>query len=233
MFIKNTRWKITSTLENPSFRFLLMFIGVVPGTLFVFAIGVHNFGVLPLSGLGWSIATIAMLAATSITLGFWKFGHSSLSPSILVGPLGRSRNAITQDLTTIRRGSLLVTNTTIFPPSVVLESKPCALGWRLLKSVNSQEMKELIAQAGWHFFYIAIERKTTVWGWNKVEALQKALRRLTAGADETEYNCLEIKEVDARRLLGVSFVRLTARSRQIQQQTYLAGDGAPVSHYSG
>ncbi len=130
---------------------------------------------------------------------------------------------MTQDLTTIRRGSLLVADGTVFPPSVVLESKPCAAGWRLLKSVNAQEMKELIAQSGWHFFYIATERKTTVWGWNKVGALQKALRQITARADETEYNCLEIKEVDTRRFLGISFIRLTARSRQIQEQPRLIG----------
>jgi hypothetical protein len=94
-------------------------------------------------------------------------------------------------------------------------------------------MKELLAQAGWHFFYLATEQKVTVWGWNKVEALQKALRRITDRADVTEYNCMEIKEVDARRLLGISFVRLRARSRQIQEQISYLGDGVPVSHYSG
>ena len=233
MFVKNSWWKITSIFENSSFRFLFMFIGVVPGTLVLFATGVHNFGARQQSGFGWMIFTIAILVTSSMALGFWRFGHSPISPSILVGPLGRPRNVVTQDLETIRRGSLLVTNATVFPPSVVLESKPCTLGWRLLKSVNSQEMKELIAQAGWHFFYIATERKTTVWGWNKVAALQKALRRITARADETEYNCLEIKEIDVRRLLGISFVRVTARSRQIQEQCYYLGDDVPVSHYSG
>lgn len=233
MLIKHAWWKITSALENPSLRFLFMFIGVVPGTLVFFATGVHDFGRLAPSGFGWSILTIALLAATSIALGFWKFGHSPISPSILVRPLGRLQAVLTPDLATIRRGSLLVTNTTIFPPLVALESKPCAIGWRLLKSVNSQEMKELIAQAGWHFFYLATERKTTVWGWNEGEALQKALRRITAQAEETEYNCLEIKEVDARRLLGISFVQVTARSRQIQGQTYLPGEGELASHYSG
>ena len=233
MFIKNAWWRITSVLENPSFRFLLMFVGVVPGTLFLFATGVHKFGILPFSGFGWSITAIVILAVISILLGLWKFGHSPISPSILLGPLGRRKNVMAQDLTTMRRGSLLVTNATIFPPSVVLDSNPCALGWRFLKGINSQEMKELIAQADWNFFYIATERKATVWGWNKVAALQRALRRITARADETEYNCLEIKEVDAGRLMGIWFVRLTARSRQIQQQSHYLGDGVPISHYGG
>lgn len=128
---------------------------------------------------------------------------------------------MTQDLAMIRRGTLLVADGTIFPPSVAFESNPCVLGWRLLQRINSQKMKDLIAQAGWHFSYIAAERKTTVWGWNKIAAIQKALDRITARADVAEYNCLEIKEVDARRLLGISFVRVTARSRQIQGQTVI------------
>jgi hypothetical protein len=136
-------------------------------------------------------------------------------------------------LSTIKRGSLLLAEGTILPPSIMLESNACTSGWRLLKNVHSQEMKELMAQAGWNFFYIATERKTTVWGWNRNGALRKALRQITARANVTEYNCLEIKEVDARRFLGLSFVRLTARSRQIQAQTSLVGDGVPVFSYHG
>lgn len=137
---------------------------------------------------------------------------------------------MTNDLAMIRRGSLLVADGTAFPPSIAFESAPCTSGWRLLLRINSQEMKSLMAQTGWHFFYIATERKATVWGWNKVAAVEKALRRITARADVTKYNCLEIKEVDMRQRLGVSFVRVTARSRQIREPIYLNGEGSHVDH---
>ena len=128
---------------------------------------------------------------------------------------------MTQDLATIRRGTLLVADGTVFPPSITVGRTPCVSGWHLLQRVNSQEMKDLMVQTGWNFFYIAAQRKATVWGWSKAAALQKALRRITAQADVTEYNCLEIKEVEARRLLIISLVRVTARSRQIQRQTVI------------
>lgn len=135
-----------------------------------------------------------------------------------------------QNIPTIKRGSLLLAAGTPLPPSVSLESHLCTSGWHLLKSVTPQEMKELMTQAGWNFFYIATELRTTVWGWNKGGALRKALRRITTRTEAAEYNCLEIKEVDARRFLGLSFVRLTARSRQIQAQTSRVDEREPSFH---
>lgn len=135
-------------------------------------------------------------------------------------------------ITTIKSGSLLLAEGTLLPDSVSLESNPATPDWRLLKSVHPKGLKELLQQAGWNFFLLAAELETTGWGWDKEAALRKAIRRITAQTKAANYNCVEIKQVDARRFLGISLVRLTAHSRQIQEKASLDAGRARISYAS-
>lgn len=83
MLLKNLWWKITSITENPTLRFLFMFIGVVPGTLFLFAVGVNDFQVLPQPNVAWAILPLAILVCTSIARGYWRFGREPVGLTIL------------------------------------------------------------------------------------------------------------------------------------------------------
>ena len=85
-----------------------------------------------------------------------------------------------ESITTIKMGSLLLAEGTNLPASVQLERTACAPGWQLIQQVNLQGFKELIAQAGWHFLFIATLLETTVYGWNQETTLRKAMRRITA-----------------------------------------------------
>lgn len=86
MLIHNVWGEINSRTENPSLRFFLMFIGVVPGTLLLLATGVHNFGVLRQPGLAWSFLVLAILVVTSVVLGCWRVGQTPATLSILALP---------------------------------------------------------------------------------------------------------------------------------------------------
>ena len=90
MLLKNLWWKITAITENPTFRFLFMFIGVVPGTLCLFAFGVNDFQTLPQPNLAWSLLPIAILVCTSIAMGYWRFGREPAGLSILAARSQRS-----------------------------------------------------------------------------------------------------------------------------------------------
>ncbi|MBS1810781.1 MAG: hypothetical protein JST84_21635 [Acidobacteria bacterium] len=83
MSLKTVRWEIQAKNENPSFRFLLMFIGVVPGSLLLFAIGVRDFSVLPQPSLAWSFLIITLFVSLSIIIGGWKFWHQVVFPNPL------------------------------------------------------------------------------------------------------------------------------------------------------
>jgi hypothetical protein len=83
MLLKNLWWKITSITENPTLQFLFMFIGVVPGTLFLFAVGVNDFQVLPQPNVAWSLLPLAILVSTSIAMGYWRFGRKPVELTML------------------------------------------------------------------------------------------------------------------------------------------------------
>ena len=137
------------------------------------------------------------------------------------------------NLTTIRKGSLLLAEGTALPAAVSLASDPCAPEWRLLNRINPKQLTELIQQAGWNCFYLAAELETTAWGWDQDATLQKALQRITAQTKAARYNCVEIKQVETHRWLGISVVKLTAHSRQIQGKGNLAAGRARTSYASG
>ena len=137
-----------------------------------------------------------------------------------------------ESLTTIKMGSLLLAEGTNLPASVLLESTSCAPGWRLIQHVNLRGFKELIAQAGWHFLFIATLLETTAYGWNQETAISKAMRRITAQSKAAKYNCVEVMRVEANRFLGIPYVKVTAHSRQIQATGILAAGRARVSYAS-
>ena len=137
-----------------------------------------------------------------------------------------------ESITSLQMGSLLLAEGTQLPASVLLESAPCAPGWKLIQNVTLLGFKELITQAGWYFLFIATELEATVYGWNKENAMRKATRRITEQSQAAKYNCVEIMRVEANRFLGIPFVRIIAHSRQIQELGILAAGRARVSYAS-
>lgn len=137
-----------------------------------------------------------------------------------------------QRITSIKMGSLLLAEETPLPESVLIKSASYAPGWKLIENITLQGFKELIIQAGWYFLFIATELETTVYGWDKETAIRKAIKRITAQSKAAQYNCVEIRQVEARRFLGFPFVRITAHSQQIQEKGTLTGGRARISYAS-
>lgn len=135
-----------------------------------------------------------------------------------------------ESINALKTGSLLLAEGTHLPASVLLESVPCAPGWKLIQNVTLLGFKEVISQAGWYFLFIATELEATVYGWNKETALRKATERITEQSKAAKYNCVEIMRVEANRFLGIPFVRIIAHSRQIQELGILAAGRARVSY---
>lgn len=73
MFIQDVLGEIQTKTESPSLRFLFMFLGVVPGSLLLFATRGRDFSVLQQSGLAWSFLAMAMLLLNAIAIGCWMF----------------------------------------------------------------------------------------------------------------------------------------------------------------
>ena len=102
------------------------------------------------------------------------------------------------------------------PAGLAIESEAFLPGWRVVKDLDGDSLARSIESANWNFFYLAGEISAAVLGRNRSGTLQRAVKRLLA-KEETQFNSLEITKVVSKRFLGISFMRVVAHARHIQQ----------------
>jgi hypothetical protein len=117
---------------------------------------------------------------------------------------------------TIRAGSILVEGGTHLPKSLLLQSESDSNGWAALKDARSA-FEKTIQEAGWTFFFMAGEIKTTVFGFDKQKALRTALKRLIADVKLQHCNSIEITQVIGKSFLKVPYVSVFAHVRHLQK----------------
>src|SRR5947207_4918726 len=117
---------------------------------------------------------------------------------------------------TITAGSILVEEGTHLPKSLLLQSESSSKGWAAVKDVRAT-FEKAIQQAGWTFFFMAGEIKTTVFGFDRQKALRTALKRLTTNVKAQHCNSIEITQVLGKSLLSVPYVSVSAHPRHLQK----------------
>jgi hypothetical protein len=120
-------------------------------------------------------------------------------------------------------GSILLTNGSTMPASMVVETDSYSSGWRMLRGVTRQTMEKGIQCAGWTFFFLAGTLRSTVFGFDREKSLVRAVRRLLAILDTNHHNCLEIDGILRCSFLGVPYVTVSAHERHVQAGSVLAG----------
>ncbi len=78
MFLKNISGNIQSGIDNPYLDSLSILVWVMPVSIVLFAIGLHDFGVLPQPFL-----VLAALLTIGLASGGWLFWHQASKVSIL------------------------------------------------------------------------------------------------------------------------------------------------------
>ena len=121
----------------------------------------------------------------------------------------------------IKPGAILIEEGTPVPESLRFESEPYSKGWRLVKNLNGYELDQKTTKAGWNFFYMAVEIRATVFGFDEEKALRRAVNRVLTKLRSGKFNCLEITQLVARRFLGLPYVTVSAHPRHIQESVVL------------
>jgi len=124
----------------------------------------------------------------------------------------------------IKMGTILIEGGALLPDSLRFESEPYAKGWRLIKNLDGYGLDRKIRQAGWTFFYMAVEMKASVFGFGGEKALRRAVNRVLANLKSEKSNCLAITQVAAKRFLGLTYVTVSAHPRHIQESMFLCHD---------
>jgi hypothetical protein len=121
----------------------------------------------------------------------------------------------------IKTGTILIEEGTPLPESLRFESEPYSNGWRLVRNLDGYELGQKTTKAGWNFFYMAVEIKATVFGFDEEKALRRAVNRVLTKLKSEKFNCLEITQVAAKRFLGLPYMTVSAHPRHIQESVFL------------
>jgi hypothetical protein len=124
----------------------------------------------------------------------------------------------------INRGTVLFKDGTFLPDALKFDSEPCATGWRLVKDLDGYGLNRKIHDAGWRFFCIAGEIKSTAFGLEGQKNVRRAVKGMLARLKPKKFNSLQITRVASKRFLGVPYVSVSACSRHIQESLFLFRD---------
>jgi hypothetical protein len=115
----------------------------------------------------------------------------------------------------ITTGTMLIRDGTVLPePSPLGASYPG--GWKSVTDLERRDLEKQLDQAGWTFFYMAGQIKTSAFGFDKQKRMRTAVRRALRDVQSQKCNCLEIDRVTTQSFLGLPYVSLSAHSRHIQ-----------------
>lgn len=123
---------------------------------------------------------------------------------------------------TIAAGSIMVAGSMHLPSSIVLQDKTDSNGWAAIKDICAT-FEKTVQEAGWTFFFMAGEIKTTVFGFDRQKALRVALKRLIADVKSQHCNSIEITQVIGRTFLKAPYVSVFAHARHLQKGLLFSG----------
>ena len=132
-------------------------------------------------------------------------------------------------------GDLLVQEGTNLPRSLLLPTEINSNGWAAVNG-NRSTFEKTVDEAGWTFFFMAGEIKTTVLGFDKRKALRTALKRLIADVKSQHCNSIEITGVVSKSFLGIPYVSVSAHARHLQKDRVFSGSNPALpsrAHLNG
>ncbi|HZQ18292.1 MAG TPA: hypothetical protein VFA90_06180 [Terriglobales bacterium] len=116
----------------------------------------------------------------------------------------------------IRVGTMLIAEGTLTPQSLVVGTESYSAGWSSITKFTSAELGTALEGAGWTFFYMANEVRTTGFGFSDYARTSRAVAHVISAVKQEHCNCLEITQMRRRSFLGLSYTSLVAHARHIQ-----------------
>jgi hypothetical protein len=117
----------------------------------------------------------------------------------------------------IHVGTMLIQDGTNTPESLVVGTECYSTGWSTIIGSTSAQLGKEIESAGWTFFYMANEIRTTGFGFNDLSRTARAVAHVINAVRREHCNCLEITQMRRRSFLGLSYTSLVAHARHIQR----------------
>lgn len=121
----------------------------------------------------------------------------------------------------LQNGCIFVMEGTLLPPALRFEGQSYSDGWRLLKSVKSDEVDLRARNCGWNYFFVGNAMRRTVVGFGRPWSLRRATEQLLAETRTNAFNSMELTGIKTRQFFGLHWVRVAAHSRSLQKSCHV------------
>jgi hypothetical protein len=119
----------------------------------------------------------------------------------------------------VKTGTLIIADGISLPVNSIKTQSFCA-GWRTVKNIEARGMDKRFSEMGWSCFEKASPATVNMMGMGHAATFLKAFQKLARQGKTARFNCLEITEAVHKTFMGVSFVHLAARARNIKQRRW-------------
>ena len=119
----------------------------------------------------------------------------------------------------IRTGTILIHGKTILPETLLMESERVSQGWILAKNLDRANLERTVRDTGGSCVSLRQEFNAAVWGFGEDMTARKALRQVLQQMGSVTFNCLEVLTVDITQILGLLYVRVSARAWRIRDRS--------------
>ena len=105
-------------------------------------------------------------------------------------------------------------------PLCGLQTESFSAGWRTVTNIQALGMDKRFSEMGWSCFEKASPTSVNAVGLGGAATMLKAFQKLIRQSRTVKFNCLEITEAIHKTFMGLSFVHLSARARNIKQRLW-------------
>jgi hypothetical protein len=118
----------------------------------------------------------------------------------------------------VNNGILIIADGVSLPVSCHVKSEPFSQGWRAITNLEGRGLDRRFSDIGWTVFQKAAPATVSVLGLGPSRTLRKAFRKIIRKNSSVKFNCVEITEAREKSFMGISYVRMSAHARNIQQR---------------
>jgi hypothetical protein len=123
----------------------------------------------------------------------------------------------------IKSGTVLFKEGTLLPDGLAFDGEPYSPGWQSVKGLDGYAIGRKIPEAGWTFFYMAGEGRTTAFGREGQKTVRRAIQKILSALKSEKSNSLEITDVVFKTFLGMPYATVSFHLRNLQKGMFLVG----------
>jgi hypothetical protein len=118
----------------------------------------------------------------------------------------------------IKNGTLIVADALALPSACDLKTLPFCAGWKAIMNMEAHGLDKRFSEIGWTCFQKASPGSVSMIGFSAALTLIKAFQKILRENGRVKFNCIEITHALQKNFMGISYVQLAARARNIKQR---------------